>query len=212
MPVDSIEIPGWSAALTEAFYWHAGQTRKHSGLPYATHCVEVSHLLERLGFERDVLIAALLHDALEDTAMPPERVETLFGPEVLCLVQDMTEIKNDAQGKRRPWIDRKRDHICHLKSASLSARAISLADQWHNLQSVLTDWLPGDERFWEAFRASPADFLEYHSRKRLACDQGEARIKILSVNTLELINRIGSRLKNELPGIVPVFTEADWSC
>lgn len=212
MPVDSIEIPGWSAALAESFYWHSRQARKHSGLPYATHCVEVSHLLERLGFERDVLIAALLHDALEDTAMPPERIEMLFGREVLCLVKDMTETKNDAFGYRRPWIDRKRDHLRLLGAASLSTRAISLADQWHNLRSVLSDWTMGDERFWEAFNASAADFLEYHSRKRLACDHGEAQLKLLSGGILKLINQIGGRIKNELPGIVPAFNGQDWSC
>ena len=47
--------------------WHRGQTRKGSDLPYLVHPFAVAMILDRLGFDEDVVIAGLLHDAVEDT-------------------------------------------------------------------------------------------------------------------------------------------------
>src|SRR5207253_1805696 len=112
---------------------HRGQERRGSGVPYVAHVVAVAMILDRLGFPEPVVIAGLLHDAVEDTEATPEQVRERFGPEVADLVHHCSEIKTDDQGRKRPWIDRKRDHLEALASAPLAARAILLADKLHNL-------------------------------------------------------------------------------
>src|SRR5262245_55736125 len=98
-------------ALRWAAVCHQGQFRKACGAPYVEHVVGVALMLDRLGFAEDVVIAGLLHDAVEDTAATLEEVEARFGAVVAETVRHCSEIKTDAAGRKRPWIDRKRDHL-----------------------------------------------------------------------------------------------------
>ena len=68
---------------------HDGQFRA-SGEPYIIHPVEVAKILAGLEVDTHTLIAAFLHDVLEDTDTKPETIEELFGSDVLNLVQGVT--------------------------------------------------------------------------------------------------------------------------
>src|SRR5215469_11277025 len=57
---------------------HEGQTRK-SGEPYITHPVAVAGILAELGMDAETIIAAILHDTLEDTKLTSERITGEFG-------------------------------------------------------------------------------------------------------------------------------------
>ncbi len=108
--------------LEKAMRWsalcHLGQTRKGSDVPYFEHAAAVALILDRAGFDEDVVIAGLLHDVVEDTAATLEDVGARFGPDVREMVQGCSEVKLDAEGRKRPWIDRKRDHLAALVGAS----------------------------------------------------------------------------------------------
>lgn len=201
----------WADALAVAFRWHSGQTRKSVGLPYVIHCVEVAANLERLGFEESVVIAGLLHDILEDTAIPPEWLEERFGREVLEIVQALTETKLEESGQKRPWIDRKRDHIKHLRHSDLKVRAVALADQRQNLASVIADGNQAESGFWAAFNASPGDYLEYHRRRLEACEGDEPGIRELSEAVSGMIDEVGASLAASGLDATPKFDESDWS-
>ena len=201
----------WSLALSEAFHWHAGQVRKNSGLPYVIHCIEVAHVIEQMGFNEHCVIAAMLHDTLEDTAMPANRIRHLFGDEVLEMVMGLSETKLNADGKKRPWIDRKRDHLRSLQKSSVSVRAIALADQWHNLRSVMTDWSEGDDSFWKVFNALPADFANYHDMRCRVCDHGEIELNSLVKSVQEFVRNLHERLENEYPEVRCQFRSEDWT-
>lgn len=201
----------WSEALSEAVRWHEGQTRKGSGLPYVIHCIEVAAVLERLGFDEPVVIAGLLHDTLEDTEIPRDFVRDRFGSEVLETVDALTETKCDDHGAKRPWIDRKREHVRTLRQSSRSVRAVALADQWQNLSSVLRDRRENDTDFWAQFNASPGDYVRYHRRRLEACAGAEPGIRELSGEVAALITELESRL--EVSGIEATtrFTDSDWA-
>ncbi|HEY1036096.1 MAG TPA: HD domain-containing protein, partial [Pseudoxanthomonas sp.] len=64
---------------------HAGQTRK-SGEPYITHPVAVAGVLAELGMDAETLIAAILHDTIEDTPLTGEEIAGEFGANVAELV------------------------------------------------------------------------------------------------------------------------------
>ncbi len=114
---------------------HEGQFRV-SGEPYIIHPVEVAKILVGLEVDTHTLIAAFLHDILEDTDTKPEIVEDLFGSDVLNLVQGVTKLgklefkskeERQAENFRRLFIAMANDiRVIFLK----------LADRLHNMRTL----------------------------------------------------------------------------
>ena len=81
--------------IEEAFRFaqrlHDGQYRV-SEEPYIIHPVEVAKILINLKADSHTIMAAFLHDILEDTDTKPEEIEKLFGKDVLTLVQGVTKL------------------------------------------------------------------------------------------------------------------------
>lgn len=148
-------------ALRWAATCHQGQIRRGCEAPYVEHLLGVALILDRLGFDEDVVIAGLLHDAVEDTSATLEEVEARFGARVAGMVRHCSEIKTDAEGRKRPWIDRKRDHLETLRQAPEEARAVVLADKLHNLVSIELDLLDG-QPIWSHFHAGRDDVIWYY--------------------------------------------------
>src|SRR5215471_2641229 len=74
--------PRLELALRWSARWHDGQMRKGGDVPYFQHAAAVAIILDRAGFDEDVVIAGLLHDAVEDTAATFEDLAERFGPVV----------------------------------------------------------------------------------------------------------------------------------
>ena len=114
---------------------HEGQYRI-SEEPYIIHPVEVAKILVDLKVDTHTLIAAFLHDILEDTDTKPEEIKNLFGDDVLTLVQGVTKLsklqfkskeERQAENFRRLFIAMANDiRIIFLK----------LADRLHNMRTL----------------------------------------------------------------------------
>ena len=176
-------------ALRFASTAHAGQTRRGSETPYVQHVVAVAWILDRSGFDEDVVIAGLLHDVVEDTAVTIEEVAARFGPIVAGLVGHCSEVKNDADGKKRPWIDRKRDHLAALADAPVEAVAVILADKLHNLTSIEYDLTLGRD-VWSTFHADRDQVLWYYRATLDACRRDDPRLEPLSTSCREVLARV----------------------
>ena len=116
----------------------SGQTRKGSAIPYVEHVRrgdDPRPARVRRG-RRDRGAAARRGRGHRGDA---GQVEARFGAEVAETGRHCSEIKLDAQGRKRPWIDRKRDHLAALGQAPVAARAVMLADKLHNLSSIVVD-------------------------------------------------------------------------
>jgi len=120
---------------------HRNQRRKDSERsPYINHPVEVVQLLWEVGGVRDVdvLLAAVLHDTIEDTDTRPEEIRDRFGEEVLSFVLEVTDDKG------LPKSERKRLQIVHAPHKSYGAKLIKLADKSCNVRNLITmppkDW------------------------------------------------------------------------
>ncbi len=173
-------------ALRWASVCHRGQSRKGSDTPYIEHVFGVALILDRAGFDEDVVIAGLLHDVVEDTEATLDQVEEKFGAGVAQTVEHCTEIKVDAQGHKRPWIDRKRDHLAAMAGAPASARAVILADKLHNLLSIELD-LRDERLVWSLFNAECAAVLWYY---RMMIDQlglGDPKLEALAGHCREAL-------------------------
>ena len=150
----------YEQALRLAASGHREQERRGSRVPYVAHPFAVAAIVERAGGDEATVIAALLHDLVEDTAIPLEAIRHQFGDEVAATVLGCSEIKRDEAGRTRSWEDRKRDHLVALGSASASTRAVVLADKLHNLISIRID-LEANRPVWSEFHASRDRVLWY---------------------------------------------------
>lgn len=120
-------------ALSFAAYKHRHQRRKDSAkTPYINHPIAVANiLLNEAGVaDEAVLIAALLHDTVEDTDARFEEIERCFGRQVRDIVAEVTDDKS------LPKEERKQQQIDHAPSLSDRARLVKLADKTANLRDV----------------------------------------------------------------------------
>lgn len=121
---------------------HQFQKRKNANAtPYINHPIGVSKILTDAGVNNeDVIIAALLHDTVEDTGTSLEEIKENFGPEVMRIVSECTDDKS------LPKDQRKRLQVEHAKTISPEAKLVKLADKIHNCESLLKDapasWSP----------------------------------------------------------------------
>jgi guanosine-3',5'-bis(diphosphate) 3'-pyrophosphohydrolase len=173
-------------AMRFAAQAHAGQSRKGSDTPYFEHLAAVALILDRAGFSEDVVIAGLLHDVVEDTPVTFEQVAELFGDTVSDLVRHCSESKTDDQGRKRPWIDRKRDHIAALAHAPAEARGIILADKLHNLISIELD-LREERPVWSQFHAVREQVVWYYHATIDVCGQGDPRLEQLAMSCRDVL-------------------------
>lgn len=121
------------AAASFAAKKHTGQKRKGAdGEPYINHPLEVANLLANIGKieDYDVLIAALLHDTVEDTGVKKEELTELFGERVSAYVMEVTDDKS------LPKAERKQLQIEHAPHLSNGAKQIKLADKISNIRDV----------------------------------------------------------------------------
>lgn len=117
---------------------HAGQRRKGGRVPYVNHVIEVGRLVAEDGRGAQAVIAALLHDVVEDSDVRLSEIEVRFGKGVARLVDALTD-RPEWEALARPH--RKALQAEHIAHAPAEAKAIKIADQTSNVRDVLR--LPG---------------------------------------------------------------------
>jgi GTP diphosphokinase / guanosine-3',5'-bis(diphosphate) 3'-diphosphatase len=131
-------FPGADAALllraySVADHWHDGQVRK-SGAPYITHPLAVAILLADIGMDTTTLVAALLHDTVEDTGLTIGEVKAEFGAEVAVLVDGVTKLDGSKWGDHAEAETFRK--MILAASIDLRVLVIKLADRVHNLRTL----------------------------------------------------------------------------
>ncbi len=153
-------------ALEYALALHDGQTRKGAAdkkIPYITHLLAVSALVGEMGGTEDEVVAALLHDSIEDQPRDDRTardIHALFGLEVVRLVEGCT---NTFDSKDLPMRLTKGPYIKHIEDAGPSAQRIALADKLHNARTTVMNLrADGGEAVWKRFRGGRDDTLWYY--------------------------------------------------
>ena len=119
--------------------WHVHQRRKGAaGEPCVNHLVEVANLVAQAthGSEPSVIIAALLHDAIEDQDVKAETIATKFGQDVAGIVVEVTDDKS------LPKAERKRLQVEHAPHKSREAKLIKLAAKISNVRAIANSPAP----------------------------------------------------------------------
>ena len=117
-----------------AFGAHAGQKRKYTHEPYINHPLAVAELVSNVSNDSNLIIAAILHDVVEDTSVTLDDIWNYFGGQVGLLVSHLTDISKPEDGNRatRKAMDRK-----HTADSSPEAKTIKLADLIDNTKTIV---------------------------------------------------------------------------
>ncbi|MEO8809242.1 MAG: bifunctional (p)ppGpp synthetase/guanosine-3',5'-bis(diphosphate) 3'-pyrophosphohydrolase [Rhodanobacter sp.] len=153
-PVDPSALPPYVLALKERIAYlpeaevarvlrafqvgataHAGQERQ-SGEPYITHPVAVAGILADLGLDAETIIAAILHDTLEDTELSREALAAEFGEVVAELVDGVTKLDKMRFGSRQEADAESFRKMLLAMARDLRVILIKLADRLHNMRTL----------------------------------------------------------------------------
>jgi (p)ppGpp synthase/HD superfamily hydrolase len=179
-------------AIALALRAHATQVRKGDGeLPYLVHPVTVALILSRFTADEDIIIAGLLHDTLEDTAVTAEELEREFGAKVRDLVQDVTE----PPLRGLSWDTRKARYLRRLETAPRGALLVAGADKIANIVSMLAAHSVAGDALWERFHAPPAHKLAFYRQVHALIRSVWAGCPLLQ----ELGNRVEEAERKLLP-------------
>jgi (p)ppGpp synthase/HD superfamily hydrolase len=152
-------------ALRYAAELHQFQRRKGKGQPYVGHLLGVAAIVIQHGGGEDQVIAALLHDAVEDQGGLPrlDEIRNKFGAEVARIVDGCTD-SYEARGEKRDWEERKRAYIERVAHEAEDVRLVSAADKLANAREILADYrVEGDEVF-KRFQGRKHGTLSYYRR------------------------------------------------
>ncbi len=120
-------------AAERAAHWHSAQRRKGTAQePYINHLLEVARLVAEAtgGHDPNLVVAALLHDAIEDQPVSRAAIAQEFGEDVAALVMEATDDKS------LPKEQRKRLQVEHAAEKSPRAALLKLADKTSNLATM----------------------------------------------------------------------------
>jgi len=144
---------------------HGGQRRKGAAAePYVNHLLEVAELVSSALVEPDtnLVIAALLHDAIEDTGVTRDELAQTFGDDVAALVMELTDDKS------LPKAERKRLQVVNAPKKSVRAQVIKLADKISNVRAIRfsppADWNVERRREYLAWAKQVVDGLTAPNR------------------------------------------------
>jgi (p)ppGpp synthase/HD superfamily hydrolase len=160
--------PRVADALAFAANAFASRARKGSGVPYLTHLLQVMVTVGEHGGDEDQMIAAVLHDYLEDIAgATAAELEERFGERVTRLVIHLSD-STTAQPTKPPWEERKRAYVEMLRTEGPELKLISAADKLHNATSIVRDFERLGPSVFDRFTASRDQTLWYYRAVLLA--------------------------------------------
>ena len=164
-------------ALRAASVLHKDQVRKgRVPYPYVTHLFAVAVMVSDYTTSEDAVIAALLHDTLEDTDYTSSELQNDFGEAVEKIVLEVSESQSSDE-KDEDWKSRKDRYATQLTAASEEALIVAAADKIHNMRSAIEEYFDKPLRFVRDFGGS--------LRERLLMYQ-------------EISNILNRRLKNDI--------------
>jgi hypothetical protein len=133
-------------------------TRKGTRFPYMIHPIRVGWILERHGYDDELVAAGLLHDTLEDTDVTREQIAERFGDRVADLVEAVSEADREAG-----WEERKRTTIAKVSDVDANVLPLLAADKLDNVRSI-RDTLAerGEDKTWSLFKTGRSEQAWYY--------------------------------------------------
>lgn len=142
--------------------------RKGTEIPYMAHLLGVAALVmgeagRRVPVTEDMILAALLHDTVEDHGGMPRlrEIEERFGPNVARMVAGLSDTFAEDHDKKEGWEERKIAYIERLRGEPDDVLLISAADKLYNAKSILDDFREIGAKVFERFKRGAEQQLWY---------------------------------------------------
>lgn len=148
-------------AITAALNFHREQTRKGGTVPYISHVLAVTSIVQEYGGTEDEAIAALLHDAVDNGGGwdALEEIRRKFSQEIADIVLGCTDTM---EFPKPPWRERKEAFVKDLPRVSEGARRVIAADKLHNARCLLADLRSQGDEIWNQFSGGKDGTLWYY--------------------------------------------------
>lgn len=145
--------------LTFAAQLHAHQARKVTGAPYISHLVAVAIIALEHGGSKDEVVAALLHDAVENQGSLPtlKKIRRRFGDKVAQIVEGCTAPRVPGAA----WRQRRAAYLARLRKALGSMLLVSAADKLANARAILNEYRALGDFLWAQFNGTMPEILWY---------------------------------------------------
>jgi len=145
------------------------ERRKGTEIPYMAHLLGVASLVMgesgRVSFPvtEDMVIAALLHDTVEDYGGEPRLKDVAFnfGANVARMVEGLSDTLAEDSSQKEDWTVRKQKYLDRLRREPADVQLISAADKLYNAQSILTDYRRVRADIWRRFKRGRDQQLWY---------------------------------------------------
>ncbi len=149
----------FSSAIDYARHLHI-ERRKGTGIPYMAHLLGVASLvmgeagIASVPVTEDMVIAALLHDAVEDHGGTTRLEDILqnFGSEVARMVEGLSDTLAEEPSQKERWEERKEAYLLRIRSEPPDVQLISAADKLYNARTILDDHREIGHQVWARFK------------------------------------------------------------
>ncbi len=147
-----------------------GHVRKCENYPAILHSLEAATIAQTVTNETEVVVAAVLHDTVEDAGISIEEIREKFGERVAELVASETENKRPEKPSSETWKIRKQEAITFLENTDdLGVKAIYLGDKLSNLRSLYRSKLIFGEALWNNFHQNDPEMHKWYYTSILNC-------------------------------------------
>ena len=149
----------FSRAIDYARILHI-ERRKGSDIPSMAHLLGVASLVmgeaghSQVPVTEDMVIAAILHDAVEDHGGTPrlEDIAYSFGANVARMVEGLSDTLAEDSNQKEPWEQRKESYLDRLRREPGDVQLISAADKLYNARTILEDYRKIGPEVWKRFK------------------------------------------------------------
>ena len=191
-PLYSARVDEAAALVLEDF---RSITRKGRETPYVAHLFAVAALVAEAGGDEDQIVAALLHDWLEDVETAREEVlEEKFGPRVRRMVKQLTDTM---LFPKPPWRPRKEVYLAQLVDLPSDVKLVAAADKLHNARCIVRDLRLDGPKTFDRFSGGVGGTLWYYEKLSEALRAGWQHAWLLD----ELAYEVGQMFV--LAGVLP---------
>lgn len=200
-PPTIIYTARFDAALAYATDLHRDQGRKGSGIPYLSHLLSVAAFVMEDGGSEDEVIAALLHDAIEDRPRGGQtelEIQERFGASVYDMVAAMTDSLGEGDERdASTWRERKERYLERLPRKETHVLRVAAADKLHNALSILRDLEHVGDDVWDRFNASKEEQLWYYRGLADAFERAEHAPEQLVTRFTRVVAQIEERARRD---------------
>lgn len=145
------------------------ERRKATEIPFMAHLLGVASLVMGesgqvpFPITEEMVIAALLHDAVEDHGGLPrlEDIRVNFGSDVARMVEGLSDSFEEDSSAKKSWEERKQAYLDRLKSEPKDIQLISAADKLYNARTVLDEHRAIGAKVWERFKRGRNQQIKY---------------------------------------------------